>query len=231
MKVISLPKIRNDQIMAQPIRVSGLEIVAVPDDETLDAMLPTMEGIILGDAATYTAELAARLRARAGRLRRMQLVSAGDDGFDTHGVLKGVTVTGNGGALSVPVAEHAMAFLLALTSCVHIICARQACRSWKMEFVGSIGRGELIDTPALLGALRQGTLGGAALDVTDPESLPAGHPLWCEPNVIISPRVAGGGSPRSFERIAMIAAENAKRLLTGEAQQELLFCGSGRANA
>lgn len=52
------------------------------------------------------------------------------------------------------------------------------------------GRGNLVVTDDLLAALRTGQLGGAVLDVTDPEPLPAGHPLWALPNVLITPHVA-----------------------------------------
>lgn len=56
-------------------------------------------------------------------------------------------------------------------------------------WIYNLGRGELLDTEALLGALDR--LGGAALDVTDPEPLPATHPLWQRDNVLITPHVAG----------------------------------------
>jgi phosphoglycerate dehydrogenase-like enzyme len=65
-------------------------------------------------------------------------------------------------------------------------------------------------------ALQDGTLGGAGLDVTDPEPLPADHPLWACPNLIVSPHVAGAESPASFRRLAELTAENARRLLAGE---------------
>jgi phosphoglycerate dehydrogenase-like enzyme len=52
------------------------------------------------------------------------------------------------------------------------------------------GRGGTVDTDALLDALRSGRI-RAALDVTDPEPLPAEHPLWKEPNVLITPHIAG----------------------------------------
>lgn len=57
-------------------------------------------------------------------------------------------------------------------------------------WIVNVARGELIDTDALVAALRAAEIGGAALDVTDPEPLPDGHPLWELPNVIITPHVA-----------------------------------------
>ncbi len=54
----------------------------------------------------------------------------------------------------------------------------------------NVARGGLIDTEALVDALRAETIGGAGLDVTDPEPLPAGHPLWSFENAIITPHVA-----------------------------------------
>ncbi len=54
----------------------------------------------------------------------------------------------------------------------------------------NVARGAHVDTGALVGALRAGTIGGAALDVTDPEPLPDGHPLWDLPNCIVTPHTA-----------------------------------------
>lgn len=54
----------------------------------------------------------------------------------------------------------------------------------------NVSRGKLVDTDALVDALRAGTIGGAGLDVTDPEPLPAGHPLWQLDNCMVTPHVA-----------------------------------------
>jgi phosphoglycerate dehydrogenase-like enzyme len=54
----------------------------------------------------------------------------------------------------------------------------------------NVGRGAIVDTPALVEALQENRIGGAALDVTDPEPLPDGHPLWTLDNCLITPHSA-----------------------------------------
>lgn len=81
-------------------------------------------------------------------------------------------------------------------------------------FIANIARGPLIDTDALLHALNGGLIRGAALDVTDPEPLPDGHPLWGARNVIITPHVSGA-STRYFERVLAILEYNLGRLADG----------------
>ncbi|WP_458209282.1 NAD(P)-dependent oxidoreductase [Haladaptatus sp. NG-SE-30] len=76
-------------------------------------------------------------------------------------------------------------------------------------------RGGIVDTDALVSALRSNKIRGAALDVTDPEPLPADHPLWNLENCLITPHT-GGHTPRHWERLADIVAENVPRLDTGE---------------
>ncbi|PYH41247.1 D-isomer specific 2-hydroxyacid dehydrogenase family protein [Aspergillus saccharolyticus JOP 1030-1] len=82
-------------------------------------------------------------------------------------------------------------------------------------YVTNIARGKIVDQKALVAALQDGVLGGAALDVTDPEPLPAEDPLWDAPNVQISPHISGAGMeyiPRSLD----ILKENLGRLARGE---------------
>ncbi len=81
-------------------------------------------------------------------------------------------------------------------------------------FVSNIGRGPVLDTDALVDALEEGLIRGAALDVTDPEPLPDGHKLWGAKNVIITPHVSGA-SVRYFDRVVSILEENLKRLVEG----------------
>lgn len=82
-------------------------------------------------------------------------------------------------------------------------------------YVVNIARGGILDTDALLAALESGQLAGAGLDVTDPEPLPDGHPLWARDNVIITPHSAGRAELTS-ERRAALFAENMRRFAVGE---------------
>lgn len=79
-------------------------------------------------------------------------------------------------------------------------------------------RGGIVDTGALVSALRSNKIRGAALDVTDPEPLPADHPLWDLGNCLITPHT-GGHTPRHWDRLADIVAENWSRLDADEALQ------------
>ncbi|KAH6876820.1 2-hydroxyacid dehydrogenase [Thelonectria olida] len=73
----------------------------------------------------------------------------------------------------------------------HLISHKQfKIMSAKKTFLINVARGPIIDTDALIEALNQGLLSGAALDVTDPEPLPDSHPLWGAPNVMITPHIS-----------------------------------------
>ncbi len=78
----------------------------------------------------------------------------------------------------------------------------------------NVGRGPLVDTSALLNALSDGSIGGAALDVTDPEPLPEGHGLWALPNVIVTPHV-GATAPMSAGPFSHLVGENLRRWRSG----------------
>ena len=62
--------------------------------------------------------------------------------------------------------------------------------SKRKTFVSNIGRGELVDSDALVKALETGQIRGAAVDVTDPEPLTKGHPLWRAPNLLVTPHIS-----------------------------------------
>ena len=77
----------------------------------------------------------------------------------------------------------------------------------------NVGRGKVVDTDALLAELQAGRL-RTALDVTDPEPLPAGHPLWRAPNTIITPHV-GGYTDATTPRVVALVRRQIDALLAG----------------
>lgn len=83
------------------------------------------------------------------------------------------------------------------------------------SFFINIARGEVVNTAALLQAVRSKKLAGAGLDVTDPEPLPPEHPLWKEPRVLITPHVSGQ-SPGTRQRVRQLFFENVRRFASGE---------------
>jgi phosphoglycerate dehydrogenase-like enzyme len=86
--------------------------------------------------------------------------------------------------------------------------------------VVNVARGPVVDTEALVAALRNNDVGGAVLDVTDPEPLPADHPLWDLGNVLITPHNAGH-TPAYYERLADVVAENVRRIAETGAYDDL----------
>jgi glyoxylate reductase len=78
----------------------------------------------------------------------------------------------------------------------------------------NVARGAIVDTDALLRALDAGTIAGAALDVTDPEPLPAGHPLLGRDDVVVFPHV-GSATTQTRLRMGMLAAENVEAFING----------------
>lgn len=88
----------------------------------------------------------------------------------------------------------------------------------------SAGRGSVLDQNALARAMTAGKLWGAALDVTDPEPLPANHPLWDVPNLLLTPHVAGGMRLEiTRRRCVEMAQENLRRYLAGEKLHNLVL--------
>ena len=84
-------------------------------------------------------------------------------------------------------------------------------------FVINVGRGSAIDQDALVSALNGGRIAGAALDVTEPEPLPADHPLWTARNCIITPHISGDmGLEYTVDKTVEFFCENLKRYSQGK---------------
>jgi glyoxylate reductase len=97
----------------------------------------------------------------------------------------------------------------------HLLNAERFAKMKRTAIVINTSRGPVIDTEALTEALRSGVIGGAALDVTEPEPLPADHPLVHMPNCIIVPHIASASNVTRGQ-MAEIAARNLIAGLKGE---------------
>jgi phosphoglycerate dehydrogenase-like enzyme len=105
---------------------------------------------------------------------------------------------------------------LALTSETrHVIGPAELAAMADHAWLVNVARGGHVHTDALVAALADGAIGGAALDVTDPEPLPAGHPLWTEPRCLVTPHV--GNTPEmGVPLLARHVEANVARFAAGE---------------
>lgn len=128
----------------------------------------------------------------------------------------------------LPLADAVALCLPANASTRHMLDERRIALLKQDAVVLNAGRGSAVDTDALCRALYGGRIGGAALDVTDPEPLPPEHPLWRAPNAILTPHVSGLLSqPENFERAAAICEENLRRFLAGQPLMNLVDRATG----
>jgi phosphoglycerate dehydrogenase-like enzyme len=300
----------DDSLISAIRQVPGARLIVLDDAASVLSHAAELDALVTGgNEASYSAAVADALTARGTRLRWIQVTSAGHDALERFGVPDGVLLTGNGGAFGAPVADHAMALLLALARGLPMAMAPSAGPRWDrsrfqhaigldgrtVAIVGfggigrqvarrarafgmnviaisrsgrpspeadevlpasaltdalpradaivlctpltretlhlmnvktlqacrpgtllvNVGRGRLVDTPALLDALRSGRIGGAGLDVAEPEPLPDDHALWTMPNVIITPHMAPAGAPGVIDEIAAFVAGNVERFVKG----------------
>lgn len=278
----------------------------------LIALAPKAQVFVINDPPPAEGlQIANALKQPGCAVRWVQILSAGVDGLMQHGVPAGIAVTSQGGALSAPVAEHAVGLLLGMSRQLFEIGVRSRAGQWNRVFnppiaaleggtvlivgMGNIGRevakrlrafdmhiigmsrkgapdaaademvalselhvalpkadgivisialtpetrnlfdaatltackrgallvnvsrGEVVDQAALKAALDSGILGGAGIDVTSPEPLPAGDPLWHSPNLVVSPHIAAAGSTRASQRITQAVLDNLDRFVRGQA--------------
>jgi phosphoglycerate dehydrogenase-like enzyme len=97
----------------------------------------------------------------------------------------------------------------------HLFSSDQFARMKPSAYIINLARGGLIDTDALVEALRSGAIAGAGLDVTEPEPLPPDSPLWDQPNVLITPHTTPR-IPERTQRSIDVIVENVRRYRAGE---------------
>lgn len=184
--------------------------------------------------------------ARVGRLggSTVAIVGAGGIGRDLIPALRGlgvqvIAVNRSGAEVSDAVVVTADRLGEVWPTVDHVILAAPSTAETKAlvnadvlaqlkphSWVINVARGSLIDTDALVAALKKGAIGGVGLDVTDPEPLPAGHPLWSIPNAIITPHVANPPQhlrPALLERVEV----NVRRFVNGMEPLAVIDAGKG----
>ena len=114
----------------------------------------------------------------------------------------------------LPQAEVIILILPATAESKGLIGASQFALMRQGALLVNSARGPIVDTDALVNALNKGRI-RAALDVTDPEPLPDGHPLWTCPNLLITPHI-GGSTPMFAPRAVKTAEGELRRYLAGE---------------
>src|SRR5438552_11534302 len=112
-------------------------------------------------------------------------------------------------------AADVVVIALPLTKATHHLFTRDLFRRMQRHAIlVNVTRGEIVYGDDLMTALDEGLIWGAGLDVTDPEPLPVGHPLWRHPRVVVTPHTAGG-SPRRARPALAPFCENLRRLADG----------------
>ncbi|MEA2720946.1 MAG: hypothetical protein QOJ39_2810 [Candidatus Eremiobacteraeota bacterium] len=154
-------------------------------------------------------EIATRLRGFGSRIVSVTRSGRADplaDEAATSDQLLDVLRRSDAAVFAVPLNAHTR----------HLLDARALAALRPHALVINIARGGVIDHAALRDALAEGRLGGAGLDVTEPEPLPADDPLWTMPNVLITPHVAGYGGDVAPRRILALFERNLASFTAGQ---------------
>ncbi|MCD8498931.1 MAG: NAD(P)-binding domain-containing protein [Clostridiales bacterium] len=137
----------------------------------------------LGDIGSQFARRMQALGSTVLGIRRMPAAGKPDYVSSVHGLAELDDL--------LPLADVVALTLPETPQTVHLINRERLARMKPGAVLLNVGRGNAIETEALCDALVAGHLGGAGLDVTDPEPLPADHRLWSLPNAMITPHVSG----------------------------------------
>lgn len=117
----------------------------------------------------------------------------------------------------LPQADFVACSLPGTHATYHLFDADRLAKMKQGAVLLNVGRGSAVDSFALNDALRSGHLGGACLDVVEPEPLPADHPLWEAPNLLLTPHISGFYHlPETLERVVRIAVFNLEAFVKGQ---------------
>jgi phosphoglycerate dehydrogenase-like enzyme len=190
-------------------------------DEGTVASIDGSTAVILG-LGDIGACLARQIRALGGRVIGVRRVGAEKPGFVDELYLTSQIDE----ALSM---ADVVALCLPSTPDTRGILSRERIFALKRgAYVVNAGRGDAIDQDALCDALDQGQLAGAALDVTSPEPLPAGHRLWSTKNALITPHISGGNHMACIaDALVEIAIHNINATLTGQPLKNVVDFATG----
>ncbi|MEP7357191.1 MAG: D-2-hydroxyacid dehydrogenase [Anaerolineales bacterium] len=172
-----------------------------------------------GSVGREMARLATALGMRVLALKREESPKA-DSGWqiaglgDPEGVLPARYFTPDELPLLLADSDYVLLTLPLTEATRHIINRQSLAHMKRSAVLMNVGRGGLVDEPALIEALQTGRLRGAGLDVFETEPLPADSPLWSLPNVLVSPHISGF-SPVYDVRAMELFAENLRRYMAG----------------
>ena len=125
-----------------------------------------------------------------------------------------------------PVADFVVLAAPATPETQHLVSTAELRSMQSHAWLINVARGSLVDTDELVVALQDGLIGGAALDVTDPEPLPEGHPLWSEERALITPHVANP-SLAQLNAFCRLVSANVRRYRAGEPPLGIIDISSG----
>jgi D-3-phosphoglycerate dehydrogenase / 2-oxoglutarate reductase len=234
-----------DNVDLEAAKAKGIAVCNVPDycidevaDQALASILDTTRRLSRCSAVIKGGEW--RLPVAIGEMRALRDTVVGVVGFGRIGraVIQRLRAFGGTVLVHDPFAKEAdivaagcapraLPALLAESDLVTLHCPSSATTRKLINAASiatmkrgallvNVGRGDLVDTDALVAALQSGRLGAAALDVCDPEPVPAGHPLLALPNLTITPHVASC-SPRAVQALRDGVIARALRAVRGEA--------------
>ena len=174
----------------------------------------------LGDIGSQFARRMQALGSTVLGIRRMPAAGKPDFVASVHGLAELDEL--------LPLADVVALTLPETSQTVHLINRERLARMKPGAVLLNVGRGNAIETEALCDALVAGHLGGAGLDVTDPEPLPADHRLWSLPNAMITPHVSGFYHLQAtLDSIVALATRNLGHFIRGEQLENVVDRSTG----